>query len=407
VFSVALLFAFASPQAVLPAPAGRATAHWIGGLRHVQLLEVTDEAITFATAHKSSKPTGGILALYRMPVAAEARGAMHALGAPFRHIVLSDSQLPVATYERPPLWRVLRDARGWFAIVHEMTPKRIALVRFEDGTRIEFDAANLELLDARVDGDRVHVLVRTEWGIALHELDGELVTTRSIVTGAPFGSAAAFVAGSRSEVAVARWLDHGLQVDHVELGALTVDSTIAEGVLRADGGVSGLRLRSWTDGKTRYDLVGDSDYKDRNGRVVCFSSTDDPETSQQVWTSEDFLPRFGHSIALVQDLDGDHVPDVAVGSPGAMWGSAAVHSMRTGQVIDRLPLGDAWIRWGSDISATTDGRYFMVAGGTQAVPELLHAPAAAQVFEAIVGDLPRAAVVQGWSWVAPTTAIHH
>ena len=401
-FGLTLLLLLASSQAVLPPDARLAAGHWIGGLRHVQLLEVTEEAITFATAHESAQPRGGVLALYRVPAVDGAAGTMRSLPAPHRHIVLPDSLLPDETYAHPPLWRFLRDARGWFAVVHETTPKRLVLVRFEDGARVEFGAETLALLDARIDGDQVQVLARTSWGVALHAHEGEHVTTRAIVNGAPAGTAAAFVTGSRSEVAVARWLEVGLQLDHVGLEAQTVQSTVAQGVMRDDGGVVGLRLRSWTDGQARYDLVGDSDYKDRNGRVVCLFSSDDTEGSQQVWTSGDFLPRFGHSLALVQDVDGDHVPEVAIGSPGTMWGSAAVHSIRTGDVIATLRQGD-WMRWGTDISTTADGRYFMVAGGTPTVPELLHAPAMTQLYELIVRDRPRAVPCGGWSWVAPAT----
>jgi hypothetical protein len=137
---------------------------------------------------------------------------------------------------------------------------------------------------------------------------------------------------------------------------------------------------------------------------VCFSSSGDAESSQQVWASGDFLSRFGHSIALVRDLDGDSVPDVAVGSPGAMWGTAAVHSMRTGKVIVNLDSGDAWIRWGSDTTATTDGRHVMVSGGTPTVPELFHFPAAAQVHELIGVENPRAVLHRAWSWAPPVLA---
>ncbi|MBC8328503.1 MAG: FG-GAP repeat protein [Planctomycetes bacterium] len=101
------------------------------------------------------------------------------------------------------------------------------------------------------------------------------------------------------------------------------------------------------------------------GAVLLFGSAGAAQL--QRWEGTNTLGSFGHSLALLGDLDRDGLRDLAVGAPGAsaLYGPSKVtiHSARTGAVLHRL------------VSSTIDGFGHCLSVGHDAngdgVPDLL------------------------------------
>lgn len=402
-----LLLAMVAAQAPPPSPPRAAWEDWIGGLRHVQLLDVTDEATTFATALAQRRGPGGVLALYRVPRESTLSDSRGVLGAPFAHVAFEESILPIPTWEDAPPWRVVQSTDGWVVVALEVRRGRLALVRLRDGARTEVAESAQAFLDARVDGCAVQVLARSDGHIVLYEIEGGKVRLWNLLADNALGTAAAFVAGVRNEVAIARWIEGALHVTHVDLAGAPVLDVALDDVQRDDAGEAGLRVRAWSDGKRRLDVVGDASYRNRVGRVVTARSADkEPGTTLRVVPPNlpGTLPRLGHAIELVRDTDGDELPDVVIGAPGTMTGFAFLLGSRTDARQAPVPTNDDWLAWGSSVSATSDGRFVLVAGGTPTHPESHRNPSAAALIEIVPGVGSHGALRQLWRFGNPTFA---
>jgi hypothetical protein len=379
---------------------------WTGGLRHVQLLEVTDEATTFATSHTRRQGSGAALALYRIPREPTGSDTPGTIGAPFAHAVFEESITPYPTWHLSPPWRVLETTEGWVAVALEAKRDRLTFVRFRDGKRTEIAKNTQDLLDARVDGGVVQVIARTDGHIALYEIEAGQVGLCNLLADDGFGSAATFVAGLPREIAVARWIEGTLHVTHVDLVGAPVLDVALEEIERNDTGESGPRVRAWSDGKRRLDVVGDAGYENRIGRVMTaqFAAADAKPTVRIVPPRlPGTLPRLGHAIDFVRDMDGDELPDVVIGAPGTMTGFVWLLGTRAGAALEIMPTGEGWLAWGSSVSATRAGRFVLVAGGTPTMPEHHLNPAAAALIEITPGVETRSALRQLWSWGEPIT----
>ncbi|MEM9802002.1 MAG: hypothetical protein AAGA20_16885 [Planctomycetota bacterium] len=363
----------------------------IGALRHVQLLEVTEQeprTMRFATATLTG------VALYERTLSDRS-----VLGEPDQVIELGFRVLPLATWGDRVPWRVLESGEGSWLVVLDRESEDLVVHDLSRGEEVARLRQVTVLEDARVREGRLEVLVRRDetLDLAVVEPAGGAVEQTMLIDTGPPPATACFVTSPPNtpapEAAVVATNERG------QVFATCVDLSAHRAVRVATqfprSGYPLYVAARRVDG-TDLIAIGTPMFSDHSGRVglVAFDSEGRTGIERFVfpygWAEDDdrsgtWATEYGRTLAFTVDADDDGHPDLAVGATGESVLSH-VDIVTSAECTSRARVVSPayWYRTGSSISVDPRGRYVLTGGGFRTYPELLDGPA-----EAVLIDVQR------------------
>ncbi|MEM9382469.1 MAG: hypothetical protein AAGB93_21125 [Planctomycetota bacterium] len=394
----------AALEASAPAqPAGIVAA---GALRHVQLLDIEPHSrasrglVRFATSEHRGVGSSRIR-VHEMPMRS---GVSAETAVPLEETAAS-LDLPFGLFagstwrERLP-WRVLELDDELFVVAHDQVGRRLKLMKLETGTSLYTleDCRGLE--DARIRDDGIELLVRTGRGVRAVVLNstGAVRNVHDIPTPSADDSVATFVRSDTGEpapleVVVAGWRAGYLVGVRFDLVSNESRSYVLE---FDDPEPTRLRVAAWASGTLRRIAVGMPGAVDTDGRVLLYADDDDqgpkllhdlhPNGSTFAETQREefshWQHEYGQDVRFVPDMDGDALPELAIGAPGGVlsWHVDLI-AHGNGKSLRHCATNEALYRIGTNLSLDESGRYMFTGGGYVGWPESLESDAHAVLFD--------------------------
>jgi len=399
VVSFSLLHASAGQQA------GPTASDAVGALRHVQLLEVTaGEApvVRFVTAMRRGADAWGLgrIALFECPI-----DDVITLGDPVEIMDLPYEVLPTWTWSKRVPWRVIETESGSWLIAHDRHGWVTEIREFPSGETLIRVGGTRSLEDVRLRGDVIEILgcagrgvdgawnqpaqvERIRWTIGEDTAVREKLFDMRFLANAPQRApVATFVSvpiGSpASNTIVIAEMRGWAPVFHVFEDGSEEARTLSPTLDHLDS--SPMRVRAWEHDGLRRIVLGMPDWDNRMGRVIVMADDEGVPACMVV----DLLPaeapmegnllasetvpshlKGGHSIEFVNDMDGDGIPDLALGGPQLFLSEyIEMVSSASGKSLSISRTGAGNSRLGTSVSTSPCGRYVLAAGGNVTYPE--------------------------------------
>lgn len=365
----------------------------VGGLRQVQLLSVepvTDDEpgrVRFATAMRVGNVSR--VAVYDLPLAT-GRGPEEALQLrdPAMALDVEYDLFPYWTWESRSHWKVLELGDALLLAVFDSAGHRVELREFGSGRLLlEMDGcASFE--DARVDDGIARILIGTGTGVRTITWNAreEVTSSQDIAVHDLAGTVAAFVAAPfgepwSREIAVAGCRDRHLVV---ELRSLDGDEVHTTSVGLSLPDATRLRVAAWAGDGMRRVAVGLPETLNWGGCVALVQLDDDVppglvhhilpqrmsagDLASGIWFTSHF--QFGQALCFTADLDGDDLPELAIGAPDGL-GDLHVDVVSHADGWTLRKVGSFLFRVGVSVTVDPTGRYLLTGGGYVDRPESL------------------------------------
>lgn len=378
----------------------------IGSLRHVQLLGVTggdQPTMRLATAMRRGPlgKQGGRIAIIECSADSKAFSS-----EPVAVVDLPYEVLPMWSYMKPVSWRVLETESATWLVAHDRH-RGVTEIRDVASGEVQITIGGTSSFeDVRVDGDVIELLAiasagargtvsypisveRIRWTIGADGVERRSLSDVQGTSNRPLGRPVAVFArtsagGPAASTIVVAAMSGFSPVFHVfDAGskeARTLTPTIEQ------PGKSSLRLRAWqAQGKLRIAL-GMPGWDNSTGRVIVMAADAGEPTAlvADIFPNEMSLEgtsglragsafsfAYGQALDFVNDMDGDDIPDLAVGAPLVIGGVTDLVSSATGKRLRRgTPPGTRWNPLGACVSTSPCGHWVLTTEGEVGYPEV-------------------------------------
>ncbi|MEM9801332.1 MAG: hypothetical protein AAGA20_13475 [Planctomycetota bacterium] len=364
----------APPPAATPPPTSPAL---FGALRHVQVLGVTggdagERSVRLATA-RSTGARSSQIDVHEIAFDG-AETAEQSLGTPTMSIELPFDVLDGWTWSDRRPWRLVDVGGTSVVVARDPIAQRLVVTEAASGERLFERDGCLTLEDARARDGGVDVILRATGGLRMIELSraGSVRGWRELPASDLEDSVACFVANEAGEPSIHEAIVAGFRANTLVLAHadLAVGSARSFTVDVEQPRRSELRVTAWGRGPMCRIAVG---LPDAGGSGLVALVADDygsePELLHVVAAAApdggagSLARGFGRLLRFVDDLNGDGLPELAIGIAEDLVRSASVALVdhASGQRVRAYAKASETTRKGTDLSVDPSGRYLVLS----------------------------------------------